>query len=699
MSEIRDIPGIGEKTAMRLIEHFDSEDAVLDAFKRHDVAAIADAPGVGQKNAVTLVQGFIFRDEKYSPDDFLRTKEAWRVYRGLLEIMRSYASTPYAKDKLNIYFPLPSSKKEKIMSVMAGVSKACLMVNRIAAIENGIVDLKIALKGVRPIKGTKLKKVRDRVLVAADHDEYDMALAAFGHAIDVILAGSPRELADAAAAYHHVTASMKLEGVDLSYNANITYADLEALETWEVVPELEIALFSGNLASITSAAQAYDLVIDTKSRFFSNIKRSDVSRLEIILDGVADDGGVRTGSDINVDRIQSALEQLDGTIKAAEKTADTRFKEYLNSSTVTLTGKDLLDAVSGGVRDLLDREMAKRYRQITKESILVIVKDLDLNPKEGLYLDGLFSNDIVTTIQADIGIVEQLRQYLHAELANRNMKILNETAHSLSGLKDTVRQLVSEAMELDMWFAIGLFAMDRRLIIPQIGDKAGIDIKGGTNLFLPGNVEPVNYSLGDRELNYNADGYSPERVAVLSGVNSGGKTSTLDLVTQIMILAHMGFPVPAEAAVVGLVDEIYYFGKSSGTMDAGAFESTIREFSVVSGTGKMAVLVDELESITEPGASAKIIGGILESLADNPRAIGAFVSHLAENIMEHTSAPVRVDGIEARGLDKNLNLIVDRNPRYNYVAKSTPELIVERLVKQANGVERDFYQRLFDKFM
>jgi len=47
MSEIREIPGIGEKTARRLIEHFGSEDAVLDAFERHDVAAIAGAPGVG----------------------------------------------------------------------------------------------------------------------------------------------------------------------------------------------------------------------------------------------------------------------------------------------------------------------------------------------------------------------------------------------------------------------------------------------------------------------------------------------------------------------------------------------------------------------------------------------------------------------------------------------------------------------------
>ena len=52
MSEIRDIPGIGEKTALRLIDHFGSEDLVLDAFKRYDVAAIAGAPGVGQKNAI-----------------------------------------------------------------------------------------------------------------------------------------------------------------------------------------------------------------------------------------------------------------------------------------------------------------------------------------------------------------------------------------------------------------------------------------------------------------------------------------------------------------------------------------------------------------------------------------------------------------------------------------------------------------------
>jgi dsDNA-specific endonuclease/ATPase MutS2 len=119
---------------------------------------------------------------------------------------------------------------------------------------------------------------------------------------------------------------------------------------------------------------------------------------------------------------------------------------------------------------------------------------------------------------------------------------------------------------------------------------------------------------------------------------------------------------------------------------------------VVANESAKIVLVDELESITEPGASARIIAGILEMLSSNKASMAVFVSHLSELILENTDCSVRVDGIEARGLDSDLNLIVDRNPRYNYVARSTPELIVERLSKMSEGLEQQFYQLLRDKF-
>jgi DNA mismatch repair protein MutS2 len=669
----------------------------MDAFMQHNVAAIAAVPGIGEKNAIALMQAFIFKDENISPDSFLKTPEAQRVYRHLLDIIKSYTSTKYARDKLNIYFPMPSSKKDNIASVMDDVAAACRMVDNIFATATGFDQLKDELAGVKPVKTVSPSKVRDRAIVAARHEEYQQAQARFGSAIDVLLAESPRELADAAAAYHHVTASIRLEGVDIPYDAQVDYANLADLGMWQVVPETEIAFYSQNLKSITSAIQAYKLTENTGSHVYANIKSGHVTRLESALDVVGDNNDVRTGTDKEIDRIRSALDKLDNTIKTSEKGANVRFREFLESSTVTLSGKDLMNAVGGGVKDLLDREMSGRYTEIVKKTVQGITDELNLDQKESLLLDDLFSRDIMTSIEADRDAVEKLRLILRARLAKRRMDMLKEAARKLSDLKDTAQALVSGAMELDMWFAIGLFARERNLTTPELTDEPGIHIRAGTNLFLEGDIQPVDYALGEVS-GSSAEDYTPERVAVLSGVNSGGKTTTLDMVAQVLILSHMGFPVPGKEISVGPVDELYYFGKSRGTMDAGAFESTIREFSVVSGTGRMAVLVDELESITEPGASARIIGGILESLAENPHAVGIFVSHLAESIMEHTSAPVRVDGIEARGLDDDLNLIVDRNPRYNYAAKSTPELIVERLVRRADDEKKDFYQRLLDKF-
>jgi len=200
--------------------------------------------------------------------------------------------------------------------------------------------------------------------------------------------------------------------------------------------------------------------------------------------------------------------------------------------------------------------------------------------------------------------------------------------------------------------------------------------------------------------------YAVSGVTLLSGVNSGGKTSTLDLVALIVTLAHMGLPVPADSARVGRVSELHYYAKSQGTLDAGAFESTLRDFGdLVSGASGRLVLVDELESITEPGASAKIIAGILEAL-DEQGATGVFVSHLARQIREAAAVDVAVDGIEAVGLEDG-ELVVNRSPRKDHLARSTPELIVEKLAREAgagdsagsgSGADPTFYEGLLEKF-
>ena len=71
-----------------------------------------------------------------------------------------------------------------------------------------------------------------------------------------------------------------------------------------------------------------------------------------------------------------------------------------------------------------------------------------------------------------------------------------------------------------------------------------------------------------------------------------------------------------------------------------------------------------------------------------------FVSHLAGEIRDAAGVDVAVDGIEAVGLVDG-KLRVNRSPVTDHLARSTPELIVEKLAGEGDG---EFYGRLLEKF-
>ena len=99
------------------------------------------------------------------------------------------------------------------------------------------------------------------------------------------------------------------------------------------------------------------------------------------------------------------------------------------------------------------------------------------------------------------------------------------------------------------------------------------------------------------------------------------------------------------------------------------------------------ILADEIEAVTEPGAAARIIASILSYLGEDKGVLMSVVTHLGVDLMAHAPEDARIDGIEAKGLDDDLNLIVDRNPKIGHLATSTPELIIERLArKEDNGL-------------
>ncbi|WP_049981993.1 DNA mismatch repair protein [Halorubrum sp. BV1] len=243
--------------------------------------------------------------------------------------------------------------------------------------------------------------------------------------------------------------------------------------------------------------------------------------------------------------------------------------------------------------------------------------------------------------------------------------------------------------------SLGRFAADRDLVRPRLVDD-GIAVRNARSLFVSGDVQPVSYGVGPHSL---ADGAgvaatdappSGDRVSVLTGANSGGKTTLLETLCAVALLASMGLPVPADAAEVGPFDRIV-FHRRHASFNAGVLESTLK--SVVPPLvedGRTLMLVDEFEAITEPGRAADLLNGLVTLTVDRG-ALGVYVTHLADDLSPLPEA-ARIDGIFAEGLTGDLELRVDYQPRFGTVGKSTPEFIVSRLVANASdrGVRAGF---------
>ncbi|MBT7928656.1 hypothetical protein HN682_01885, partial [Candidatus Peregrinibacteria bacterium] len=165
---------------------------------------------------------------------------------------------------------------------------------------------------------------------------------------------------------------------------------------------------------------------------------------------------------------------------------------------------------------------------------------------------------------------------------------------------------------------------------------------------------------------------------------------------QNITLFRMGLPVDGEVHLP-MFSDVYYFAKTKGSSSKGAFETLLTQMSGIAvdenKSGRVLILADEIEAVTEPGVAGKIISATAEYFTKR----GCFMilaTHLGAEISKSLVEGMRIDGIEAKGLDEDFNLVVDHNPVMGRLASSTPELIVERM---ANAHKGEYFNFLFEQ--
>ena len=659
--DLTSIPGVGEKTADALAQLEDPEGAIESG----DVAAVARAPGVSDGRAARIVRAAI-RQRYGDGGAFLATSRAREVYQGVLGLLEDRTVTEYAAARLETLYP--SASESRIAEVRELSERATKREPDDAVLA--------ALSGVEPLEDPDDVRVRDRCLATTDGETYARAREAIPE-VSVEVVEDGRDLAELARGYATVVAlDDSFAGVDVEGDVRVEPDALE--DPAAVVPERSLAFFAHNRDRLLAAIDVHRT---------ANLEAScDLDALESVLDRL-DEEGTPTG-DEKLERLQTAVDDLDVAVSEAESAANERLREVIEAQDVTIEGADLLSLVErgAGVDEVLSRELADEYAAAVEAAREHVIDTLDLRDVADV-AKRAFPDEPTFPVEREEAVVSRLREELTTARDRRAEQLKTELADDLASMREPAEALVGAALEVDVELAIARFAADFEATLPEF-DGDGVAIEGGRSPLLDvdfRDVKPVDYEVTG--------------VRLLSGVNSGGKTSTLDLVALVVILAQMGLPVPADGVRLQRFDALHYHAKTQGTLDAGAFESTLRSFGELvteaASEGETLVLVDELESITEPGASAKIMAGIIEALAERDQT-AVFVSHLAREIRETADREVGVDGIQALGLEDG-ELQVDRTPRKGTLARSTPELIVEKLA-DGNGSESGFYADLLEKF-
>ncbi|MFW9845913.1 MAG: hypothetical protein ACFFD6_04145 [Candidatus Thorarchaeota archaeon] len=719
IESLSDIPGVGDKVKKALIDHFGSEAVALKVITDSRVDLVSAASGIGSRQAVNIVKSAFEIQFGASANKILRSTDVRKIFDSVIDIIRGYTNTNYARDKLILYFPLPPEKIDVIQERQKYFSDASMMASKLT--DEQKETLRTNLSQVRGLyRRVKPRRLEGRVIITNDDKVFDTLIA---EGVDrwcpVYVLSEGENAAEYAKGYDLVIYISPLgvydDSVDMLDNVEILGKD------WtlhDVLPERTISFYSRNYRVIDASsamAKAFDS-IPTNASVENFVKSLDIeSLIEVgeILKNINEEGDLAQGIDTELDRFRKAVKVFPTAIAEAEAWLNEEIKTRVSKSEVTLGGQQIISilqsadmegAEGSALRNMLPAEIVETFTTTVQEAEDKLVSMLGLTMKEADWVTGVISEEIALPAKMVPTQINDLEDRLRRLFADRQFGLIKKIGRQLDKLTPAVTEAVQTLLEFDLFLAVGLFSIEYDLRPPSIStDYSGLSAKSARNIFLTeselkgkhGRVQPIDYAIGSTP--FQPEGTNGENCAILSGANSGGKTTTIQTLAQIVTMAQAGLPVPADETYMPPFEEVYFFYKSRGMVNAGAFEATLKQFAdiVTSDKSKLA-LFDEVEAITEPGSAANVIAGLIEILQRDASSCTVLCSHLAREIKAVTDVPVRIDGIEAQGLDENLDLVVDRTPRFGYLARSTPELIVERLTKLSKGKKKEVYATILE---
>ncbi|MCI7428774.1 MULTISPECIES: endonuclease MutS2 [Methanobrevibacter] len=634
---LQNIKGIGDKISEKIIKSVGGEEELQKIVEDVDVERIINIDGISQRKAIDIMNQLLNNPK----DEFIKSDRAMELYEDIINKILAYSNTKYSKNRILLLSP--SKDIEKINSQLDFVMDAKQHVSQLP-----IIKLRGLMKNLKEVEEVKAEYDPSKaILVESDEDNSYLTDLGLNQYYPILTASDSPLLREELMNYDLVFYVYSQGILDFEGMPNLVMINIEDND-YEIVPEKIINFFIQNKDLFTRVHE------------IQKIRNKESVLGEII--PIIDEVNIIDKREVDIEKLVYSLkEDMDDELEKSIKQVDLEGDEILN---------------------LLNNNFPPKIKKIFDE-IINKRKEI-IYEKTGIRFDPFLRK---YPIEIDDTEIERIILEQSSKKENDIFDIKRNAAIELNSIKEKAIKEVEDVIKFDYEFSLGSFAYEYDLCRPEFSEE--IELNGALHLELAlkkdkDQIQKVDYKLTQ-----------DENIALLTGANSGGKTTLLETLTQISIMAQIGLPVSADSAKIKLFDEIYHFSKKR-SLDAGAFESFLNVFiPIVTTDSEKLVLLDELEGITELDAAVKIISTFIDMIKES-NSYGIIVTHMARELMNYTD--IRVDGIEAKGLDENYNLIVDRTPKMNFLAKSTPELILKRIYEKSDDELKAVYSRILEKF-
>lgn len=182
---------------------------------------------------------------------------------------------------------------------------------------------------------------------------------------------------------------------------------------------------------------------------------------------------------------------------------------------------------------------------------------------------------------------------------------------------------------IDVVSALADVAERRRWVRPKVVDEPVLEISGGRHPVVEASVDEGQYVPNDLWLDP-----VNRRMVVLTGPNMAGKSTVLRMAALVVLLAHMGCPVPADQATVGITDRIFTRVGAADDLVGGrsTFMVEMAETSSIlhHATSRSLVVLDEIGRGTSTYDGLSIAWAVAEDLVDRVSCRALFATHYHE---------------------------------------------------------------------